>query len=194
MSVVEDFQSETEKLAATVQRQVVALYAAHVAGGLTDTDTAALIAAAVNQATSMAVVLGDAWLVAQIEDATGVAALAAGVAPTDDSERLLKAASTVLAEPADATVRLDRLARSETFEAAQNGTWQAMQQQPLVEGWVRQMDADPCQLCQWWSRDGRVWPRAHPFQRHKGCNCQPRIVLAENIKSTGYTRRLERTA
>lgn len=194
MSVVEDFQAETEKLAATVQRQVLALYAAHVAGELTDTDTAALIAAAINQATSVAVALGDAWLVAQIEDVTGVATLAAGVGPTDDSDRLLKAASTVLAEPADASMRLDRLARSETFEAAQNGTWQAMQQQPLIEGWVRQFDSDPCQLCRWWSRDGRVWPKAHPFQRHKGCNCQPRIVLAENIKSTGYTRRLERTA
>ena len=29
----------------------------------------------------------------------------------------------------------------------QNATIDAMQQQPLVEGWTRQMDADPCQLC-----------------------------------------------
>lgn len=194
MTVVDDFQTETEKLAATVQRQVLALYAAHVAGELTDTDTAALIAAAINQATSVAVGLGDAWLVAQIEDATGVAALAAGVAPTDDGDRLYDAATTVLAEPADASMRLDRLARAETFDAAQNGAWQAMQRQPLVEGWVRQFDADPCQLCVWWWREGRIWPKAHPFQKHPGCNCQPRIVLAENIKSTGYTRRLERTA
>ncbi|UXA10378.1 hypothetical protein KXD97_19840 [Mycobacterium sp. SMC-8] len=204
MTAVEDFQSETETLAATVQRHVLMLYAAYLAGELPEQDVVPLIVAAINQATSAAVALGDVWLVAQIEERTGAAALATGVPPTDDADRLTKAVSTVLAErdsaslsnlePDPTVTRLDRLARSETFEAAQNGTWQAMQQQPLVEGWVRQMEAGRCQLCEWWSRDSRVWPKAHPFQRHKGCNCQPRIVLADNIKSTGYTRRLERNA
>lgn len=205
MTAVEDFQSETETLAATVQRHVLALYAAYVAGELPEQDVVPLIVAAINQATSAAVALGDVWMVAQIEERTGAAALATGVPPTDDADRLTKAVSTVLAERDSASLsndpaiaRLDRLARSETFEAAQNGTWQAMQQQPLVEGWARQFDGAACELCTWWARLGpdgpRVWPKAHPFQRHKGCNCQPRIVLADNIKSTGYTRRLERNA
>ncbi|ETZ44227.1 hypothetical protein L837_4353 [Mycobacterium avium MAV_061107_1842] len=78
------------------------------------------------------------------------------------------------------------------MEAAQNATIDAIQQQPLVEGWTRAMDADPCQLCRWWWREGRIWPKEHPFQSHKGCNCAPKVVLAENIESTMYTRRLER--
>jgi len=149
VSAVEDFQTETERLADTVRQHVLALYAAHLAGEITDTDVVALIAAAINQGTSLAVALGDVWLVAQIEEQTGVAALATGVAPTDDAERLVKAVDTVLLAPDTATMRLERLARSETFEAAQTGTWEAIQRQPLVQGWVRQSEGQWCQLCDW---------------------------------------------
>lgn len=96
------------------------------------------------------------------------------------------------AEPDNAEMRLERLARAEPLEAAQQAAHTAMQSHDLVEGWTRQMDADPCQLCRWWWREGRVWPKEHPFQSHKGCNCQPTVVLAEQIQSTGYTRQLER--
>jgi hypothetical protein len=94
--------------------------------------------------------------------------------------------------PDNADMRLDRLAKAEPLEAAQQATVGAMQGQHLVEGWVRHMDADPCQLCVWWWREGRIWPKEHPFQSHKGCNCQPKVVLAEHIQSTGFTRQLER--
>jgi hypothetical protein len=96
--------------------------------------------------------------------------------------------------PADAAMRLERMARAEPLEATQVATIDAIQQQELVEGWTRQMDADPCQLCQWWWREGRIWPKEHPFQSHKGCNCQPKIVVAEHIESTQFTRRLARNA
>ncbi|AWG51484.1 hypothetical protein DDT48_20160 [Mycobacteroides abscessus] len=79
-------------------------------------------------------------------------------------------------------MRLQRMARGEVFEAAQRATHDAMQKQPLVEGWVRHMDADPCQLCRWWWREGRIWPKSHRMPTHKGCNCQPRIVAAQSIK------------
>jgi len=92
----------------------------------------------------------------------------------------------------DTQMRIERFARSETLETAQSATVEAMQHQPLIEGWTRQMDADPCQLCRWWWREGRIWPKEHPFQSHKGCNCQPKVVLAEKIESTMYTRSLQR--
>lgn len=95
-------------------------------------------------------------------------------------------------EPEDAGMRLGRLARAEPLETAQRAASEAMQTQTMVEGWVRQFDAVPCQLCVWWWREGRIWPKAHPFQTHKGCNCQPRVVFAEHIQSTGFTRALER--
>lgn len=100
----------------------------------------------------------------------------------------MEAAATVLAEPDAAETRLARLARAEPLEAAHQGTDDAVQKQPLVQGWVRQMDADPCELCRWWWRQGRVWPKDHPFQRHTGCNCRPRVVLRKGIQSTGLTR------
>ena len=90
-----------------------------------------------------------------------------------------------------AEVRFERLARAEPLETAQKATVEVMDAQPLVEGWTRQMDADPCQLCTWWWRTGRIWPKNHPFQSHKGCNCQPKVVLAKEIQSTEYTRKLE---
>ena len=96
------------------------------------------------------------------------------------------------AEPEAADMRLERMARAEPLATAQRAASEAMTAQPLVEGWVRAMDADPCQLCVWWSREGRVWPRNHPFQTHQGCNCSPRIVFAQNVQSTVFTRRLER--
>lgn len=100
-------------------------------------------------------------------------------------------ASTDTAPAADPQeTQVARLARCEPLEAAQKASHEAMQQQPLVEGWIRHMDADPCQLCVWWWREGRVWPKAHPMPTHKGCNCQPKVVLREHIQSTGYTRRL----
>ncbi|TDK86275.1 hypothetical protein [Mycolicibacterium mucogenicum] len=98
--------------------------------------------------------------------------------------------STEPPQPDPQETQVARLARCEPLEAAQQASHDAMQQQPLVEGWIRHMDADPCQLCVWWWREGRVWPKAHPMPRHKGCNCQPKVVLRQEIQSTGYTRRL----
>lgn len=301
MSAVAAFQAQTEQLATQSQAEAVRAYLLLAEGRIDQAAAAAMIAGAVNRATAAAVALADAYVSNAIEEQTGQPTPSVGVLPSDDSDRLAKAALTILSEPpktkltqadvrriitdlgldpsdwdvaamtrltnrsirhavleltqdvddftpadhvaahnehgrlmgvdfleilaeqaarneeaadklwselqtnqydelpavwehapADAQMRLDRLARSEVFEAAQQGALDAMQQQSQVEGWIRQMDADPCQLCVWWWREGRIWPKAHPMPRHKGCNCQPRIVLAEHIQSTGYTRRLER--
>lgn len=113
-------------------------------------------------------------------------------AAADEPASDVPAEADSLQPPPDTQMRIERLARSEPLEAAQSATIEAMQRQPLVEGWTRQMDADPCQLCRWWWREGRIWPKEHPFQSHKGCNCTPKVVLAEHIESTVYTRRLKR--
>lgn len=196
MSAVEDFQASTEDLASSTERDMAGIYAGIVAGTLSTADAITAIALVVNRANARATGLGDLYVSQAIEEAIGEATPSIGILPVDHSERLLKAAETILVEPpTDATpedVRLARLARCEPLEVAQKTVTEAMIAHPLVEGWVRQMDADPCQLCQWWSRGGRVWPKQHPFQSHKGCNCQPRIVLVKNIQSTGFTRRLRR--
>lgn len=228
MSAVDEYQTATEQLAAATAREVLALNSE----GLPPNETVLFIAAAINRANAAAVTLADVWLSVQIEELAGQPVPTVGVLPVDSSERLVKAATTVLSDqfvdtnkkigshfvgtdkvtasnsrqnavtpdqiadiesPANAPdMRLERLARSEVFEAAQQATHEAMQQQDLIEGWVRHMDADPCQLCVWWWREGRVWPKAHPMPTHKGCNCSQRVVLAADIRSTGFTRQLER--
>lgn len=198
MTAVDQYQVQTEAVAANTQTKVLAIWAALQAGKLTAAAAEELIAAVINRANAAATTLADVFLSLQIEQASGRPTPATGLAPADNQERLVKAANTILSapepaegEPDQPSMRLERLARSEPLAAAQTATTTAMQSQPLVEGWTRQMDADPCQLCRWWWRDGRIWPKEHPFQTHKGCNCQPKVVLAEHIQSTGYTRRLE---
>ena len=199
MTTVEKYQTSTESLAAQAQAQAHAVYTAYQAGRLARDQAEALIVAVVNVANAAAVTVADAGLSVQIEHATGLPTPATGIAPADGTERLQKAVHTILEEeqpdpelPDNTEMRIERLARSEPLEAAENATIDAMQQQPLVEGWTRQMDADPCQLCRWWWREGRIWPKEHPFQSHKGCNCQPKVVVPEHIESTVYTRRLKR--
>ena len=77
---------------------------------------------------------------------------------------------------------MSRLARAEPLESAATAYGEAMKRQPLVEGWTRQHGRRPVPALPWWWREGRVWPKAHPFQRHKGCACAPRPVLARNIQ------------
>jgi len=212
---IDDYQARTAGLADTTAIRAAAVYEALRAGYLTEAEAEQLIAATVNAANAASFSLADAYIAIQIEQATGVPAPATGVLPLDELERLIVAVHTIFddmrqaaeahvaasgpesAEPASdpaqtAGMRLERLARSEPLETGQKASVAAMAQQPLVEGWTRHMDADPCQLCQWWDRDGRIWPKDHPFQSHKGCNCQPKVVLAQSIRSTEYTRRLER--
>ncbi|BBZ04884.1 hypothetical protein MCHIJ_43210 [Mycolicibacterium chitae] len=122
------------------------------------------------------------------------------VAVTDlrdrDINRLAKAATTVIEVARESPVPeniIGRLARAEPLKIASDTYQEQVASSELVEGWTRGMDADPCQLCQWWSREGRVWPKAHPFQRHTGCACVPIPVWRKEIQSTMYTRQ-RRTA
>ena len=176
------YQDQLIALADSNDRQVQAIYALYLSGDLSAAEAAALMAAAIAQANSRAYALADVALAATIMVDTATPVPVVGVLPrADDLDRLLKAATTVLDVAHDSEVPeaiISRLARSEPLESAASAYSEAMQQQPLVEGWVRNMDSDPCQLCRWWWREGRIWPKEHPFQRHKGCSCTPRPVLA----------------
>lgn len=190
---VDGYQAQTEALAARTAVQVAAINAALRAGDIAAPDAELLIGSVVNTANQLATILADQYVSVSIETATGTATPTTGVARVDDTERITEAVRTVLdAEEEQQPMRLERLARAEPLEAGQRAITDVMESQPGVEGWTRHMDADPCQLCRWWWREGRVWPKEHPFQSHKGCNCQPKIVVAEHIQSTGYTRKLER--
>ncbi|KAA0083269.1 hypothetical protein CIW52_12600 [Mycolicibacterium sp. P9-64] len=199
MTAADSFQAAAEQIAVGTERGVLAAYAAFVAGSL-DLDTAvARMAGEVNRSNAAATILADAYVVASIEELSTNPGTAVGLLPVDNSVRLVKSMRTVLTaspeqtpdEP-DAEKRLTRLVHSETFSTAQKSAVDAMTAQPLVEGWVRQFESEnPCQLCVFIWREGRVWPKKQPFQvMHPGDKCVPRVVLTTNpIQPVGRKRR-----
>lgn len=174
------------------ERQVLSAYRAFLAGNLSRDETIRYIASAIAVANGQAAALADLALAAEIMAALGEAIPVVGLTPADDVERLTKAATTVLtvAEASEVPEAIiSRLARSEPLETAARSYGDAMIRSGRTRGWRRQLSAGACQLCQWWSRDGRIWPAEHPFQHHKGCTCTPKPVIAEGIKETWKTAR-----
>lgn len=89
------------------------------------------------------------------------------------TSRYEQAILTAIADAATAPDRLGRLALAESVESSQHAFGSAIRRSRQVEGWKRGLDADPCQLCRWWWRDGQVFPKEHPMPTHKGCTCTP---------------------
>lgn len=171
MAVSDDYQNTLEQLAQVTAEQV-----------RTESDPV-LIVALINQARARAVATADVFTARQLEVLTDEVVTSAGIVPTDDSERLSKALDTIESEQLDAEPRLERLARSEVFTAAQDAVSESLSRQRdrgrRYVGWVRQMEPDHCQLCEWWSRDGRVFPKSHRMPTHPNCNCVQRVVITD---------------
>jgi hypothetical protein len=177
--VVKNFQEKMLGAADATEAAVLDLWDKFLRGEIDANELRWRISVVIARANAAVVGVADTALTAQIEAETGSPATVSGVPPADDTARLLRAVETIQAATpgVDIAMQLSRLARAEPIASAQHATVEAMQSHRIVEGWTRQMDGDPCQLCRWWWREGRVWPKDHPFQRHPGCNCQPRIVL-----------------
>ncbi|WP_051441572.1 VG15 protein [Arthrobacter sp. H14] len=114
------------------------------------------------------------------------------VTAADDIERLARAMFTITESQKDTVMQLERIAKTEPMEAAARQFSEGIAASPLTTGWVRSMEGDACQLCNWWWREGRVWPKEHRMPTHKGCACTPIPTVSSNIESTKYTRRLAR--
>ena len=110
--------------------------------------------------------------------------------PDTSKESISQSIETILAgDPEQINMRLARLGYSVAIEEAQRGYGDALRNDSWGDGWTRGMDDHACQLCEWWSRDGRIWPKAHPLQTHKGCKCQ-QIPTTGDIVETEYTKKL----
>lgn len=95
------------------------------------------------------------------------------------SDRLRKAITTILDTGQVEGERVERLAHTEPIESVQKGFQSSMTESKSVMGWVRQLDADPCELCTWWERDGQTWPADHQMPTHPGCACIPVPVVRD---------------
>lgn len=174
------------ELGQETERQILALWEL-VPDELSPADFDELAAVIVATASAQGAALAELSLLVAVAGELGPAAAApAAAAPSlhhVDTDRLTRAFATAReSSTGDPTARLARLARSEPVESSQRAYSRAIREHPAATGWVRALDADPCQLCQWWERDGRVWPSSHPMPTHTGCECHPRAVLAHNIQ------------
>lgn len=113
-------------------------------------------------------------------------------APTGSASsqaRIAQSIETVLeGQPDIIESRLARLGYVLPITEIQLGYQSELQQDDRVEGWERGLNADACQLCRWWHREGRIWPKNHPMPTHKGCRCQQVPKFVESIHETHYTR------
>ena len=146
-------------------------------------DTLAVLVGAHNAAAGA---VGEALAAEQLA-AWGAAAptdSAAGLAHQLRTDRLRQAAGTVLdrldladlATLATVEIGAERLARAESVKAAQAGYGSTMASSKDTGGWIRQLETNACQLCRWWSRNGKTWSKDHPMPTHPGCTCAQRFV------------------
>ncbi|MGP4054410.1 hypothetical protein ACTWP6_06230 [Mycobacterium sp. 4D054] len=102
MTSVEHYQELTDDLATETAKGVLTVYAAYRVSSAGSNAVAEAIATVIATANAAATTLADLFVAAQIEAATGVPQPPTGIAPTDDTERLIKAVETILDDLDDA--------------------------------------------------------------------------------------------
>lgn len=158
-------------------------------GLLTSSEFVDVVASIVLAGNARAYSIGAALARSLIENQTGLVettpASTAGHAL--DTERVRSGLTTILATDKDTLMQLQRLAGNEVQQAATDGSSDVLATSGRATGWVRELDADACQLCRWWWRDGRVWRTNHPMPRHPGCGCQqtPVVDVATDNRQEG---------
>ena len=187
------FRTELFGLGSSAEKSVIEVYRRFLDGTITRDMAVELIAVLVQKFNLQAAALADLSLAATLMVETAAPVPVTATSTAVEVDRLSKAASTALAVADTSEVPeaiIARLARAETFTAGQSAYSDGIASSPHTKGWIRGLEPDACQLCRWWWREGRVWPKAHPMPTHKGCTCSPIPVVRAGIKSTGHTRRL----
>lgn len=188
-----NYQEALQRLSDNSQKIMAQLWTSVESGALPLADFKEVVAQLVAVANEQGRAAAELTLEGYMAAATGRVVPVAVAAVVDDTPRLRKALDTILESDQDTVMQLSRLAAAEPLEAAARRFNDRMQAAPLVEGWVRSLEPGACQLCVWWWREGRVWPKEHPMPTHKGCVCHPLPTFSQDIASTMYTRKLEQT-
>lgn len=164
------------------------------AGDIDQAAAIALLAAIILVAQKRGAAVAELSFAAQVSAMSRTPTAAAGVlvgAPNIVRDVITKTVTT--SRGIDETrTRITRIAQNEPQEVAKQTYGNALQRSEKVEGWTRGLDSDPCELCVWWSRDGRVWPKDYPLAHHKGCQCTQVPVLAHRVAEVPYSRILKR--
>lgn len=179
------YRDRLARLGDDTAAQVAAVWAAYEVGRIGKDEAVALIAAFVEAANNRATALADLGLAATLTVTLGRVVPPLGLVPPVATDRLQQAATTLLdalPDTPDPRARVERLGRSEPLTRAAEARGEAIAQTDRVQGWTRSVSGSGCELCNWWRRDGRVWPADHKMPTHKGCTCTQTPVMADRIK------------
>ena len=179
------------KLGDTTAEKVLNIYRLMDAGDVSRFDAIALMATLIGKSQAKAIALAETSLAAELTLATlqPVAVVATQSKPDVTAVRhaVITTLGTAKTTP-DIEARLERVVRGITYKAATDAYNGGVSRSKLVSGWVRDLEPDACEMCVWWWRDGRVWPKEHPMPTHTGCTCSPKPVLAEHVEATMKTK------
>lgn len=178
------FEEIVVKMGDDMTAAALKAYAAWQAGQLATEGFAQLVANLLAIINTHARLAGDVFATLALNRTLGMNTVPLGeiVTSDDDQTRLGKAAMTIarsLDTDADVAMMLERIARNEPAEAAQQQVVSSYERHG-VEGYRRHPDAAPCELCRWLIKAhldpegiGYIYPTNKPFHRHVGCRCTP---------------------
>lgn len=179
---MEQTQASSLRLAEATEDRISQLWNLHEAGHLSLSDFRAAATSIVAQANTAGVQLADIGLAAEVTRQLRQPASPLGLRPSavqvnpdrivHDIDRILDEIPSTI-DPADLPAsrreRLGAWARTEPLLTVATATQAGMVARG-AEGWVRQLDADPCQRCIGWA-DGVVRAPTTHMKRHNGCGC-----------------------
>ena len=153
------YQTLVGRIREDTKRKVMAAWRMYGTGQITRAQFEQLAAAILGQAGAKAATAADLAISLELSALNRRLEATAGVLPK--RRTYMDAIVTILDDTDhDTIMQLKRLALNAPLEAAQTAASTAISQSG-ASGWVRQMDPDPCQLCRWWYRDGRVLSLIH---------------------------------
>lgn len=173
------------ELADTTARQVMDLLDQLTAGLIRPDQLPELVAILVKLGGDQAAALAVSELVRDLALVAPRAALPSvtGVTGHVQTAAVERAVGTVMAGAEHTRRRrLEQLARGAVARAGQDARGDLVRKSTLVSGWTRGLDSDSCELCGWWWREGRVWPKSHHMPRHPGCTCVQVPVVSRDVR------------
>ena len=173
------FRDRLRDLAADVERDVLRLFDRWQAGGISEDEFVAAVAAAIARGNGRAVATADRAAAVQLSRLLRREVEPLAQELDDPRDRLADGVRTLLDEDPDIAEtpqelaesrrrRLARLARNEPLQAATAATGAAFAARQV--GWRRGIGPDACPLCETWD-DGRVRPAQVSMPRHPNCSC-----------------------
>lgn len=181
------FQTILGKLSSDTERMLARMWASTESGDLTQDEFIRLAANLIQVARSKG--QAAAWLAfrAFLETHVGQVVPIDALGSDDQLTRLEDALRTITDAGGNTLARLARLARNEPVDAATTELSNRMADS-RVSGWRRKLEPDACELCRWWSREGRVFQTSHKMPRHTGCTCHQQPVFNERTSNFQTTQ------